>query len=78
MALLKKECTQRVNKAEYHEPIYTDFSWHLEQVEKVYRFRQIPVPEGKISWSGYKKRRRIDKVLNAAHGLARQKRLEIK
>ena len=74
--LLIKEGTERINKDEHHNPVYTDFTWHLEQVIKYFNYRDVPVPMGKISWSAYKKRRIRDKQVNLAYIKARNKRIK--
>jgi hypothetical protein len=56
------------------QPKYHDFSWHLELVERVYDHRSVEPPQGVASWSAYKKRRRRDADLRAAHAEARARR----
>lgn len=49
----------------------SDCSWHLQQVASHYSHRSITPPEGELSWSAYKKRRKIDPELREAHQRAR-------
>ena len=49
----------------------SDCSWHLQHVASHYGHRSITPPEGELSWSAYKKRRKVDPVLQAAHQRAR-------
>ena len=51
--------------------VATDCAWHLEQVANVYGYTSVPPPDGELSWSGYKKRRRREPELKAAHQKAR-------
>lgn len=53
---------------------YTDFSWHLNEVAKNFRFKQVVPPKGTASWRTYKRRRFIDTKLNADHQKAKEAR----
>lgn len=51
--------------------VLTDCAWHLAQVARHFKYRNITPPEGELSWSGYKKRRRREPELQKLHEQAR-------
>lgn len=52
-----------------------DYSWHLEQVRTVFKFRTVRVPEGLASWRTIKRRRLESPELNSLFLAARAARL---
>lgn len=53
---------------------YTDFSWHLDVMVRIWKYRRIKPPLGQASWDGFKKRWLKDKELRKQVIAARNKR----
>lgn len=71
---VKFEMVERISPHNGHVT-YTDFTWHLEQCATAFAYRDIPPPEGRASWSAFKKRRQQDEALQRQFEAARKHRM---